>query len=190
MSKKFNAFEGGRRIILIIQALVMLLAAGIGIFDPPITRLQFETYGPNDPIARMLDDDECNYSDKSIAMERRDAGDNLIPVSVCFRAMEFPGGRYIPYKEADGKIFGQEEYNRDVVTYAEERVRNFPIPSGARMSYLWNAALDWIVYFFMAVGIGIATCFALMLFSSGLGFIVRGFMGIDNGSDFRTAETP
>lgn len=187
---KFNVFEGARRIVLLLQGIFVLAALGIGFFDDPYVRLVYETRYPNEPFS-LAKNQECDYSnDDSESIERQSTSGDEINITLCYRGSLFSGGNIlIPFKlEDDEKVWGNEKHSTEVSEYTKMRTASFVLPPDAHDEYrkVW-----WKKKFENAWGgvkIAVVGYLSILIFSFSVGWVVRGFLGIPRGQDYRIKE--
>jgi hypothetical protein len=184
-----NIFEGARRISRLGHGLIGLATLGyLGLSSPSIT-MTFETLGPDrsftwTPI-------QCDYMrDAERSTWHTFPDGSHVNVSLCFRASRFSDGRYlIPFKVDDGRYWGDEQYSSSVSAYTESRDLDLSGDAlrGAEEAYShlwWKEKFDgafWGVVTALVVAAGLASITWIV------GWIVRGFMGIERGHDKRTS---
>lgn len=109
-----------------------------------------------------------------------------VEVNFCFQQMDYPQGRFVPYKvEPDGRLWGNSSYSTEVTSYTGRVTRDFRLTQADEEwadSRYWPAvwkrikeASQWIFGGWLA----------LWIFTAVVGWIVRGFAGIPTGQDHR-----
>ncbi|MDX9690306.1 MAG: hypothetical protein EOM37_03980 [Proteobacteria bacterium] len=188
---KINMFEGARRITVLLQASFVLFFVGLAVFETPYVVLTYETKHPNEPFS-YAENQECDYlNDESEYIERKMDGHEERNIRLCFRAMQFSDGEMlIPFKiDEGGKIWGGSKYSDEVKAYVKKKKFSFFLPSDVDQKYRkvwWDKRLSGL---WDGVKILVAGYLSLLIFSFVVGWIVRGFMGIPMGKDFKISET-
>jgi len=200
-----NWFEGGRRIVLLLVALIMIGGAVYVIASNGDDRVVIETSSPNKPLLWTLN--RCSYPDfaKEWTGEVEFKPGDPRTVVACLRARE-NGKIAIGYGEPQRMVLPAKNdrkampftvrreldaqyYSDEVEAYAATRMRNFKFTSDqwdaikqgqwkisvVRFFERVNEALPWVV------GLIIGT----VALSFVLGWLIRGFAGIASGRDFR-----
>jgi hypothetical protein len=185
-----NIFEGARRISVSIQVLWVVAALSIGIFNTPYVSLYYISYSPSDPL-KLSNVEECNVYDAKEYVSQNDSDGDKIHVTLCFKASAFEGGNMlIPYKvdeKNSNKVWGKDKYSAEVVNYIASRTRLFLMSQQAEndSSRKWRQE-KWNS---IKVGIKVASIgyVIILIFTYGMGWIVRGFRGIPQGQDSKTS---
>ena len=197
-----NWFEGGRRITSLFQWLVGLGFAGYIIFTPDPDAVLFETYLPSQQFAYSTE--KCGWPD-----EKKEANSIYFPdgelreIELCFRAQPDENIIFLQtvadkddpdkgFKKGDKLISYGRPYDSMVDAYISNRVQNPSIKDWQlelAQDNLWKRkpTAIWTRFeetFLFAAG---AIVF-IWLFSSVVGWIIRGFSGIPRGQDFRSIE--
>lgn len=196
---KINFFEGGRRLVILIQALILCWAVGIIFLNETYgINVIYETRYPTDDF-RLSEDQICDDfgNDASETISRIAENKKPISVKICFKGQEFSttdkNGAvikkdfFIPFKENDeGMLWGTSKYSQEGISYTKDKAKLFILPPEGYDKYQeiwWEAKFKQIkevaqYSFFSIIG--------LAIFSMVLGWIARGFFGIKSGSDFRS----
>lgn len=187
---KFNVFEGARRIALLLQIAFVLIALGIGFLDNPYIRLIYETRHPDEPFVLSKDDGCDTLTDQIEYIERKIDEDKTINITLCFRARPFSSGDIlIPFKaDEEGQIWGGGKYSQEVSEYIKKRTTFFYLPPEASKEFSkkwWGKKFENVRGGIKIAAIGY---FSILIFSLVMGWIVRGFLGIPQGQDFRFPE--
>ncbi|ATW02935.1 hypothetical protein CHN51_04840 [Sphingorhabdus sp. YGSMI21] len=194
-----NWFEGGRRITNLLQWLVALGFGGAILFTSDPDAVLFETSLPSERFGYSTT--ECVWPD-----EQRDANLILFPdgeqreISLCFRTRPDRNIVFLEsiadkdeaergFKKGDPLISFGDTYDDRVRVYISNRVNN-PDISPSELVYaqqnlwkrkpraIWGRTKEMLPFAAGAIGF-------LWLFSSVIGWIIRGFAGIPSGEDFR-----
>lgn len=171
-----NIFEGGRRISLALMVLwaifvgLVYLAEGDSAVD-----VRFEIVSPGAPPRRI--DSDCQPSD---AMEwvygRKTNRGTRYHATLCFRPMEFPSGKLIPYKAENGLFYGDTRHSLEVSLYTKRVADELSLSAvdeqwidNRKWEVRWKTAQVYAAV--MSVGL-----LMIWLVSAGIGWIVRGFV--------------
>jgi hypothetical protein len=186
-----NWFEGGRRITNLVQGLLLLGCASYIVFSSPYEELTLETRYPDQPFA--ISSAACGYdADARHDLYDFKVGSKNINILLCFRATETNEGKLaIAYAAANtpGSFWMGDEYSEDVRTYIHKRASEFSVTP--KILAESEAALDerwWREkkqYFKDAFQFGAIGWILLWIFSTVVGWIIRGFAGIPSNLDFR-----
>lgn len=171
-----NVFEGGRRIS---RALMVLWAIFVGLVylveGDSAVDVRFEIVSPGAPPRRI--DSDCQPSD---AMEwvygRKTNRGTRYHATLCFRPMEFPSGKLIPYKAENGVLYGDARYSLEVGQYTDRVAEELTLSA---LDEQWIDNRRWVARwenarFYAALMSG--GLLVIWLVSAGIGWIVRGFV--------------
>lgn len=183
---KFNAFEGGRRIIHLAASAGVLVAAW-NIWDfTPRYRVEYAADSPNRALVRQADNADCSYVLDGYGSKTITSPEGVqIFVHFCFPAQDFSGQMLVPYKTAeDQKVWGHTNDSPLVKKYVQERVNAFSLTHKEMGEIItpWKKRYEnakEVIKFLAVYLIG------LYVFSFALGWILRGFLGIPDGADKR-----
>lgn len=183
---KINIFSGARRLALALAVLVTLVAIGLTAFNEPYVPINYTISGPGAPF--VLSNDICPQNGDSLSITTSAPDKSNVYTTICILPMAFgeAGTELIPYKvENNGVIWGAEKYSAEVTAYKNQLEKRFRItPSdwdiikSKKSSKYWKQWRETIQY--LATGLA-----AYWLLIATLGWIVRGFVGIPLGKDFR-----
>ena len=185
---QINIFSGGRRIALVVGFIIACLAALFaflinGTHAPTTLIYAIEM---KQPIKRATG---CSYNDDS---ERTSIGTvyGLFDVDVifCFRSITLKGEQYIPYLDSSGAWLAGRSYSDEVSNYERGFIKQFEIPetdraeatADSRDNAHWVFLYSVLAFTGTAVTVWIVTCI--------LGWIVRGFLSVPRGEDFRPPQ--
>ena len=183
---RINIFSGGRRIAIVVGAVI---AGASGFFawlgSEPYLRLVYSV-GAHNQV--RLDDNECSFlHDGMKTLNRTSSSGRSVPVTLCFRAQQASDGRMlVPYRiDSDGTIWMNTSYSSDVDARMSSYALNFhlPLQDDSRVESMFGALQRAQVFNAgLAAGGG---ALAVWLIAAVLGWIVRGFLGVPRGADFR-----
>jgi len=182
---KINVFEGARRISKLLGGVYVIGCLSFAIFSEPYSRI---VYGVATFDAPPLLAGECFDGDAIEFLNRKAPDGEEINVTLCFMAHRAESGELlVPYRDAgDGKLWMNERYSQAVREYTKEVARKFQLDisgiDAAKAKYRAALLEQWknallVLFCGLAVGWGLVVA---------SGWIVRGFMGIPKGQDFRT----
>lgn len=185
-----NWFEGGRRIVRLLQLLV-LLGCGVGLFfNEPRVWLDLETTGPGEPW--RLASKGCALSDaKEFRPDVEPDIKALDAVDLCFRSHPSEDGEMlVPYKnEGKNRWLMGGVLSEPVRSYIAQRIATFTLLPVQREvieaeanRLWWQRWRDYLKFTAVVAGIG---WFGLAGLAAVVGWIVRGFAGIPKGMDHR-----
>jgi hypothetical protein len=182
-----NIFEGSRRIVLLIQAAVVL-GTGLYLFNStPFVTASFRTGGPGLPFFRTFNTADCQAPNARKTVYSVGIGEGrTIWVDLCFLAVRANNGQMlVPYKEEGGQWLTEGVYSGPVSAYTESRAAAFTLPP----SDLMALRSEWSKRYWADIWEGLLGCLiALGLIEAlkrALGWIVRGFLGIPSGADHK-----
>ncbi|HUR40603.1 MAG TPA: hypothetical protein VM240_05485 [Verrucomicrobiae bacterium] len=182
-----NIFEGARRISTVLQA---LWAGGCIVgwyFDDPYVRANYFVSNP-DAVAFYSATLECEIGRDAIEYVTTKVDGKTINVTLCFLAQKFSDGRLlVPFKGEGEKVWGNDRYSADVSTYAKAAAAKFQVHAQDHdtLKELYKKeAKEERKEYGMALFIGVGV---IWIVTAGMGWIIRGFMGIPTGQD-RTSQ--
>jgi hypothetical protein len=184
--KKFNIFEGCRRIVYLI-----LLAVLIGfIWNTATYEPRFHaTYIKRSPTARFelaKEDFYCSaFNDGQEQLKIKAPSGVEVSITLCFPAIDYEGGqKLVPYMPSERGIWGGVPSSPEVQQYISDQVKSFDLPASDFdiIASPWKKRLDdaW-----SNLKVSAVVSFAVLIFSFALGWIARGFMNVPIGKDFR-----
>lgn len=184
-----NIFSGGRRIAAVAGT---LLAAATGGFS----WLASEPYvRPTYAVAINGDTwltDSCDYGiDGTETASVVTPARRSVTVSLCFKAQPSSDGRtLVPYKSADGQIWMNDRYAPAVTDYMSKFASRFTLSAerGQDVDERWKQA-EWDQYR-NAILAAAGAVVAAWIITAIIGWIVRGFLGVPRGQDFRPLASP
>jgi hypothetical protein len=188
---KVNIFEGSRRIAKLIGVVIILATLYSAIFDSHTVQgtLEYEVATVSAPLSETSR--PCGIDDAEKYTNLVSPKGVPIRAMICFRAALFNNSDWlIPYKIEGGNMYGKERYSPEVESYMDKIVASSTIPPEDIKKF------DEFLFFKKAweitktIGIGgiwlVCFCFSVIV----IGWVVRGFLGIPNGSDERASESP
>ena len=181
-----NVFEGARRITKIIIGLWLLAFVALYFTNPHPVEAVFDVSGPSSAPSLSLDD-ECGQRDhRQYDYSRSTPRGTEYAVLLCFKEQQFNDGRMlIPYRGADGMVYGDEPFSMAVTLYTQNFVDTWAVNDAA---LAWIDGERWAVgwdYSKFAAPWAFGGVVVIMVFSTVVGWVVRGFMGVPTGRDHR-----
>ena len=184
---QFNIFEGSRRVALLIKVLWVAAVLFIAYSQSPSVSITFATMHPTGPFE--ISDSDCEVGSDGIEYKTLSLPDGRsIFGTLCFKSMWFESTqkRLVPYKTGEGgTVWGNDRYSNDVMNYQRARAEGFVFTPAMREA----AEKEWsktrtknIQNTFLFV---VGGWIVLSIIQFGIGWIVRGFMGIPRGKDRR-----
>ncbi len=181
-----NVFEGARRIAILVSVLAVIATiVGTALNEPYLTA-KYSISAQGSPRERT--EEFCASPAASKYFTERTLNGRAVYVTLCFKAMNFGENRdpLVPYKVDDeGMVWGAGAYTSDVMSYTDSVERDFSFsPSEEAWVESEVARLkreQWAVSL-GALAVGLAIFWALVWV---VGWIVRGFAGIERGTDSR-----
>jgi hypothetical protein len=184
---KFNAFEGGRRILYLTMALYAITVGFVFWNNDPYPSMTFMVRGPNSaPV--YAEGIRCETDNASESLYPKFAKGKTVSVTLCFKSVGEGSSKYIPYAldPMDAKLWlVNEKYSSEVRAYTERIKGNFVLSAvdKERAEKLWRDERN------EGLKTGAMWLFgglAVLWFSGAVvGWIVRGFAGIPQGKDSR-----
>jgi hypothetical protein len=188
---KINWFEGGRRITSLMQGIIVIGCLSYVVLSSARDELVLETSFPDQPFTISRQDCEYGRDARDELLDYK-IGTELMDVTLCFRAAPTNKGRLaIAYAPADkpGSFWMADQYSSAVTEYVNKRSTEFSptadvvIKSRDARDARWWA--EKAQQFKDAFEFGAIGCVVLWLFSSLIGWIIRGFAGVKSGQDFK-----
>ena len=193
---KFNVFEGARRIARGCGAIWLVGCLAYAVFSVPYASV---TYVVPEFGAAPVKGKNCGSNDAQSHINAETSKGRSVGVTLCFTASEASDGRMlVPYTLSTNNQAAQHPSDKFTVLMNEPystSVRDYTKLVGKRFKFsetdmkdaddeLWDARLElWKVALQFAFG-GVAIFWIIV---AGVGWIVRGFMGIQRGKDVRPA---
>lgn len=183
-----NVFEGARRVSIAIGAFWVCGWIASVTLNEPYVYLSYRVDGLG---ALPVRDDQCgDYDATHYIFDAKDDRGRSVPVRLCFKAMRADNGEWlIPYAPADnGRWWLARRYSAEVTQHMTDRGRTFRIPPNGyeeAASIRWKKKCEAWEFAALGASIGIVVGWILM---TGIGWIVRGFLGIPHGRDARPPE--
>lgn len=188
-----NIFEGSRRIALAIAA---LWVGGFVIAGLNTETKAYATYivsGYNAQAFLKIDGGCSNDGFNDFwSYHGKTAKGTAVTASLCFEATDgFQGGkRLVPYKldAVTNKVWGNDSWSADVREYAKKYREKFQLPS-ADFDLLDTMARNrWWTEIKEGFSWMIGGLFIFYVVVLAIGWVVRGFMGIPKGMDYKPGQ--
>lgn len=180
-----NLFEGARRIMKLVIAIITLTGLYVTVDSKPEIKLVYEI-----PFVGMealrLDGDDCKtYDDKETTYSVTQMG-NQYELILCFKAHRTDNGKMaIPYEVdvVNKKWMGADEYDDKVIQYTRSIKNSFSVSAADEQfvnKQYWPKKLKAIL---IPLGITVLSVIVFWILCWIIGWIVRGFAGIPMGQD-------
>jgi hypothetical protein len=188
-----NIFEGGRRLTRLLQGVIILGAVYNLVYVSPYLNLIYETTGPAAPFG--LTQQWCGSDDEPEWLNAQEFPEGYkADLTLCFRSALFSNGkRLIPYRSEGDTVWGNDKYSAPVVSYLADRKNTFVLTDALKKEAVVTLRSQWWSKFWKEVLSIVETggiFFLIITFVSWvIGWVIRGFMGIERGSDKRASVT-
>jgi hypothetical protein len=194
---KLNIFEGARRIALGFGAIWLIGCLAYAMFSVAYVSVTYVVPGFEESAIKGT---ACGKQDAERYITAVTSNGRSVGVNLCFTASEASDGRMlVPYtlniKNPDAQnpwdkytVLMNEPYSTSVRDYTELVGNRFKFPESDTKDVeklLWDARLNQWKEALQFALCGVAFLWAAV---AGIGWIVRGFMGIPRGKDVRPAE--
>ncbi|MBK8158773.1 MAG: hypothetical protein IPK59_08445 [Rhodospirillaceae bacterium] len=185
---QINIFSGGRRIAFALGFIIACLAALFAFLVSDTRPVEAVVYSieMKQPVKRAAG---CNYNDDST---RQSVGTVYewfdVDVVFCFRSIKLEDGQYIPYTNPSGEWMAGQSYSDEVDKYERDFIREFVIPSADRIEAATIARENVHRVFLYSMLAFAGAAVAVWIITYILGWIVRGFLGVPRGQDFRPPQ--
>lgn len=184
-----NIFSGGRRIAAVVGTLMTAASGGFAwLASEPYVR-------PTYAVAingEAWPTDSCEYAiDGTETASVVTPAGRSVTVSLCFKAQLAADGRtLVPYKATDGQIWMNDRYAPAVTDYMSKFASRFTLSAerGQDVDEQWKQA-EWDQYRNTVLAAAGAVV-AAWIITATIGWIVRGFLGVPRGQDFRPLGSP
>lgn len=181
---KINIFEGARRIEYLIIGVIIITGICLGFTSNPYFQLRYSIPFVDEDAVRT-ETDECEYEDALETVNAISPKGHKYSISLCFKATHLNNGHVFNTFLEDGNVYVAEKYSSQAIKYRNDFAKSFRAPS-RDVSELdkryWILRIkDGLSVFGIALG-----CAVLLWVGSWIiGWIVRGFVGIPMGKDFK-----
>lgn len=183
-----NAFEGARRISLVIGALWVLGWGSFALFAEPSYWVNYRILWPGaEPVLMTVTECEDEEGRESI-LDYKTATGSKFNVGLCFVAIKSRDGQKIgiPYKvEPSGDWMANTRYSPEVSEYQKRAASRFQIPPKTIPDVNARKRAAYIDHWKFAAQFLFGGLLAGWAFVAVVGWIVRGFMGVPRGADRR-----
>lgn len=184
-----NIFEGARRIALLLGGGAAVITVLVALNQNAYYHAQYSLAAPNAQFRKT--DGGCKSEGRTIYFDHKTSSGKEVRVSLCLEPMIFANknmedAELIPYRtDADGMTWGAKPYSTEISAYETQLKKRFTMTATDEEVSIKEAAIQWRRHFAEAIGylvVGLAIFGALVW---GIGWIVRGFLGIPRGMDKR-----
>lgn len=193
---RINFFEGARRIALLTAALwsIGVVAYNVSEWERDTrVKLVFAVRSPDLPATRTTPSStylDCEFSDAEESRELVTPSGTPLTAWLCFKASRFKNGEMlVPYKDnRDGTWLGARRWSSDVKAYTKEVAGSFRL---SKDDQEWADTQLWPTRWRKlgeVTSLLLGGLLAIWAFTAIVGWIVRGFIGIPRGKDFREKQ--
>lgn len=180
-----NIFSGGRRIAAIVGGLYAVGCIAFAALAEPRASIYYRVIAVGNPYLT----DKCKGDDVTEWTSKETPKGDSVSVTICFaKADADDGRRLVPYKEIEGnRVLLHESYSSEVSSYKKaiaDRLQLSVEGAAAADKARLDARFENTKNAAMALGFGLAVWWA---FVAGLGWVMRGFLGVPKGKDHREA---
>lgn len=183
---RVNIFEGFRRLTWLAIALWLLgMAAAVIFYDPPV-EMTYVVSAPGQPPMLRPDPSSCGPFDASKIVWATSERGRSVRLKFCFEAHKSDAGELlIPFKTQGDKWIMNTAYSDDVNAYTDSVMADFvkSFRDAALADEKSEIYRRWEIIKGVVSGIGGAL--AIWIVSRVLGWIIRGFLSIPRGQDYR-----
>ena len=186
---KFNIFEGGRRVALLVGGIVVVGTLIALALNDPYVSAEYSITRPNGEFVRIQE--SCPSDAARHFFTSKTSTKNGISIDLCILAMSFSenSNRLIPYKiDEKGMIWGASTYSDEIQEYRRKLEGQFKLSSNdedvlkkeisQRNRENWISSLGYLI-----AGLAVFACVVWAI-----GWIVRGFLGVPRGMDNDQSE--
>ncbi|PKH73136.1 hypothetical protein CXF96_13050 [Stenotrophomonas sp. Betaine-02u-21] len=186
---KFNLFEGGRRIALLVTAVAVMIAVGNVLSSKPYVATHYRLTGPGEPFVRttagcpIKDAASTYFSTQTPKGRTTHVHVCLIPVNIVNANGNVEA--VVPFKrDADGRVHGATNFREEISAYKKAIRADFKLPAadGAKIDRIYEEARMTAM---KRQGLKLVSYLAVFwAFVFSLGWVLRGLLGIPRGQDF------
>lgn len=186
---RFNPFAGARRISALLALIAIVGTIVASAVNDPYVSITYAVAHPTGPFLKT--EEFCPSSAGRHYFSKATRSGKSVSVTLCLLPMEFGENKreLIPYRVDDkGMLWGAANFSSEVTAYELQLERRFVLlprdeedlerEIGRRYRENWISSLGYL-----AAGLGI---FAVFVWA--MGWVVRGFMGVPQGSDYRPSD--
>lgn len=183
---RFNPFSGARRISVLLALIATVGTIVASAMNDPYVSTTYAIAHPTGPFVKI--EESCPSSAARHYFSKNTRSGGSVSVTLCLLAMEFGESKreLIPYRVDDkGMVWGATSFSDEVTAYERQLERRFSLlpkdeeeierDIGRLYRDNWISSLGYL-----AAGLGV---FAVFVWATG--WIIRGFMGVPQGSDYR-----
>jgi hypothetical protein len=183
---RVNIFSGGRRIAVVIG---VLAACASGFFAWLASEPYLHVSYSIDGFGRaQLEEYQCSFAnDGSDYINAPIRDGRSVSVTLCFKAQRASDGRMlVPYRiEPDGTMWMNVPYSPEVQARMKAYATSFAIPGSDDPKIVSLLGDMQRTQFRNAAIAVVGSAFVIWLITAIVGWIVRGFLGVPRGADFR-----
>lgn len=181
---RINIFEGARRLARLSYALVTVAALWWAVAVEPSVYIYYRVPGPGAP-ALPVEKCESGEASEYRAMSRGWPAD--VFVVLCFQLHRSELGQMlVPYRNLDeGRWLMGEPNSAEVTEYTRYAAKFFQPPSDIDKGLRGKKIRAQVEHWSEALGVAAGLVCFFWAMSTCAGWVVRGFLGIERGRDFR-----
>ena len=180
---KINIFEGGRRLSKLCIGVWIACVAAFSYLDAPYIH---DTLKIAYPGATPQADSDCKANDVKEYIYRTTNTGKDISITLCFASQLSNDNRYlVPFKVEGGQYWMGDAGSPPVAEYTRSCADHFSLSaeqSNSLDTLWWHERLDELL---SGAKVSLIGSVALWGASLIVGWIVRGFIGVPRGNDFR-----
>jgi hypothetical protein len=186
---RFNPFSGARRIAVLLALIATVATLVASATNDPYVSTTYTVAHPTGPFVKT--EESCPSSAGHHYFSKTTRTGKSVSVTLCLLTMEFGQDRrqLIPYRVDDkGMVWGAASFSSEVTAYERQLEGRFSLlprdeeelerEISKRYRDNWISSLGYL-----AVGLAV---FAVFVWA--MGWVVRGFMGVPQGSDYRPKD--
>ena len=184
---KINVFEGARRVAKIVTWLWIAACGAYLWIEKPAARVTYSVEHLGAPA--RLSDSDCTSDDAREWIHTELDDGTPVGVILCFRASRADNGEMlVPYARNEAQpeiVWMGRPFSAEVSNYTDDYQASFSLPprdEATLRSAWWTALYEHVKRASLAAMIG---AILFWIFVSGVGWVVRGFLSIPRGQDFR-----
>jgi hypothetical protein len=182
---KFNIFEGGRRIALLIGGIVVIGTLIALALNKPYVSAKYSIASPKAEFVKMQE--SCPSDAAQHYFTSKTSTKNDISIDLCILAMSFNenGNRLIPYKIDEKGIWGASNFTNEIQEYRRILEGRFKLSLNDEVVMTNELSQSYRDNWIQGLGYLIAGLAVFASVVGAIGWIVRGFLGIPRGMDKR-----
>jgi hypothetical protein len=175
---KINIFEGGRRILLVLQLCILMIFVFLAFSYKPYASLNLETTSPNNQF--IISNHSCDISHDKSKLITKNYNNIAVRLNLCFRSEHYEktGSQLITYFENEYGMWGGDKNSEQVADYTNRRAQDFVIDEDIVKAYLELIEKDKKEHIWGLIKAAVVIIAILQALSFFVGWVFRGFLGI------------